>query len=394
MRIPLSLRHRVTRVRLACMLAFAALAITGVTAWQTPSRDRLVFIGTYTGANTNSKGIYAFRFNESTGALTSLGLKAETRNPSFLAAGASGRVLYAVNEVGDYKGAKAGSVTSYAVDAATGGLTPLGEESTGGADPCHVQCDRSGRFVAVANYSGGNVSLFPVGPDGRLGASAALLGGSGTGPNKARQQGPHAHQVVFDPTNHFLLEVDLGLDKILVYRFDQATGQLTPNDPPSIELTPGSGPRHLAFHPNGRFAFAINELSSTMTSLAWDAAKGTLRMLGSQSTLPAGYTGDNSTAEVAVHPGGRFLYGSNRGHDSIVVFAIAPDGALTLVEHEPTRGKTPRNFTIDPTGRWLIAANQGSGTLAVFGIDEKTGALSPAGALAEVGAPVCVLFWH
>ena len=392
MRIPHP-THRRIAFWLAGILVFAA-ALTGVTARQAPSPGRLVFIGTYTGGSTNSKGIYAFRFNEATGALTPLGLKAETKNPSFLAAGASGKVLYAVNEVDDYQGAKAGSVTSFTVDAATGGLTPLGEQSTGGAAPCHVQCDRTGRFVAVANYSGGNVSVFPVGPGGALSASTALLGGSGSGPNKARQQGPHAHQAVFDPTNHYLLEADLGLDKILVYKFDQATGRVTPNDPASVELAPGSGPRHLAFHPNGRFVFTISELASTMTSLAWDGAKGALRVLGTQSTLPAGYAGtDNSTAEVAVHPGGRFLYGSNRGHDSIVVYSIAPDGALTLVEHESTRGKSPRNFTIDPTGRWLIAGNQGSGTLSVFSIDQKTGALSPAGPLAEVGSPVCVLFW-
>jgi 6-phosphogluconolactonase len=301
--------------------------------------------------------------------------------------------MYAVNEVGDFKGSKAGSVTSFTVDAASGALTALGVESTGGAAPCHVQCDRTGRFVAVANYSGGNFAIFPVGSDGRLGASTALLGGSGSGPNKARQEGPHAHQVVFDPTNQYLLEADLGLDQILIYRFDQAAGRLTPNDPPSARLTPGSGPRHLTFHPNGRFVFAINELSSTITSFAWDQAKGALRSLATQPTLPAGHTGENSTAEIVVHPNGRFLYGSNRGDDSIVVFAIAPDGTLALVEHESTRGKTPRNFTIDPTGRWLIAANQGSGTLAVFSVDQKTGALSPTGPLASVAAPVCVLFW-
>jgi len=382
-----------TRTRAACLAITVGLATTVAAAWQAPPSERLVFIGTYTGPNTNSKGIYAFRFNEASGALTPLGLKAETRNPSFLAAGPAGRVLYAVNEVDDFKGAKAGSVTAYSVDAATGNLTPLGAESSGGAAPCHVQCDRTGRFVAVANYSGGNLALLPAAADGRLAAATATLGGTGSGPNTARQQGPHAHQVVFDPSNRYLLEVDLGLDKILVYRFDQATGRLTPNDPPFAQLAPGSGPRHLAFHPNGRFVFTINELSSTMTSLAWEAAKGTLRTIGTQSTLPAGHTGNSSTAEVAVDPRGRFLYGSNRGHDSIVVFSIAPDGTLALVEHEPTRGKNPRHFTIDPTGRWLIAGNQGSGTLAVFSIDQTSGALTPSGALAEVGAPVCVLFW-
>ena len=378
--------------RILSIAILAGLAAT-VAARQARQPGRLVFIGTYTGPNTNSQGIYAFRFNDSTGVLTPLGLKAETPSPSFLAVGGSGRVLYAVNEVDEYKGAKAGSVTSFAVDAATGGLTALGVESTGGAAPCHVQCDKTGKFVAVANYTGGNIAMFPVGPDGRLAASSALLSGTGSGPNKARQQGPHAHQVVFDPTNHFLLEADLGIDRILVYRFDQASGRLTPNDPPSGAVTPGSGPRHLSFHPNGRFVFVINELSSTITSFAWDGDKGSLRSLGTLSTLPAGHTGENSTAEIAVHPNGRFLYGSNRGHDSLGVFSVAADGTLALVEHEPTRGKTPRNFTIDPTGKWLIAANQATGTLAVFAVDQKTGALSPSGPLASVGSPVCVLFW-
>jgi 6-phosphogluconolactonase len=374
---------------LALAIGFAAT----FTAQPSKPSGRLVFIGTYTGPNTNSQGIYAFRFNDSTGALTPLGLKAETASPSFLAASASGRVLYAVNEVDDYKGEKAGSVTSFAVDGATGSLASLGVESTSGAAPCHVQCDKTGKFVAVANYTGGNIVIFPAGADGRLGASIATHRGSGSGPNKARQQGPHAHQVVFDPSNRYLLEADLGIDQVLVYRFDAATGRLTPNDPPSASVEPGAGPRHLAFHPNGRRVFVINELSSSITSFAWDGAKGTLRSLGTISTLPRDFAGQNSTAEIAVHPNGRFLYGSNRGHDSIAVFGIPADGPLVPVEHEPTRGKTPRNFTIDPTGKWLIAANQGSGTLAVFSIDQKTGALSATGPLASVGSPVCVLFW-
>jgi 6-phosphogluconolactonase len=235
--------------------------------------------------------------------------------------------------------------------------------------------------------------MFPVGPDGRLGASIGTHSGRGSGPNKARQQGPHAHQVVFDPTNRYLLEADLGIDQILVYRFEAASGRLTPNDPPSASLEPGAGPRHLAFHPNGRRVFVTNELASSITSFAWDGAKGTLRSLGTVSTLPQDFTGQNSTAEIAVHPNGRFLYGSNRGHDSIVVLSIPTDGPLVPIDHVLTRGKTPRNFTIDPTGKWLIAANQGSGTLAVFSIDQKTGALSATGPLAEVGSPVCVLFW-
>src|SRR5436190_1288401 len=292
-----SLSRPATLSTIAAAIGIAALAVAGVHAWQAPASGRLVFIGTYTGGTTNSKGIYAFRFDETTGALTPLGLKAETRSPSFLAASPDGRVLYAVNEIGDYNGAKAGSLTSYTVDPKTGTLTPLGVESTGGSDPCHVQCDRTGKVVAVANYSG------------------------------------------------------------------------------------------------GKFVFTSNEMASTVTTLTWDGAKGALAMLGSQSTLPEGFKGNSSTAEIQVHPNGRFLYGSNRGHDSIAVFSIAADGSLKPVEHESTRGKTPRHFTLDPTGRWLIAGNQGSGTLSVFAVDQSTGALTPSGPLAEVGSPVCVLFW-
>ena len=384
--------HAVVSTTIA--LGVAALAVAGVQAWQaTEATGPLVFIGTYTGGTTNSKGIYAFRFDEKTGALTPLGLKAETRSPSFLAASPDGKVLYAVNEIHDYNGTTAGSITSYTVDAKTATLTPLGVESTGGSDPCHLQCDRTGKVLAIANYSGGNFAVLPIGPGGKPGASTALLGGTGSGPDKQRQQGPHAHEVVFDPSNRYLLEADLGLDKILVYRFDAASGKVTPNDPPSVSLVPGSGPRHLAFHPNGKFVFTINEMASTITTLTWDATKGVLTMLGSQSTLPEGFKGNSSTAEIQVHPNGRFLYGSNRGHDSIAVFSIAADGTLKAVEHESTRGKTPRHFTLDPSGRWLIAGNQGSGTLSVFAVDQSTGALTPTGGLAEVGSPVCVLFW-
>ena len=378
----------------AALIVLALLAAAAVAAaWQAPAPGRLVFIGTYTGGKTNSKGIYAFRFDSASGALTPLGLKAETTSPSFLAASSSGRLLYAVNETGSFNGTKAGSLSTYAVDPSTGNLTPSGEVlSTGGADPCHLQCDRTGKVLAVANYSGGNFAIFPLGRDGRPGGAPTMLAPAGSGPNKERQAGPHGHETIFDPSNRFLLAVDLGTDEVHVYKFDASTGRVTPNDPPSAHLPPGSGPRHLAFHPSGKFVFVINELLSTVATFAWDGARGALTPVSSISTLPAGFTGSNSTAEIAVHPNGRFVYGSNRGHNSIAVFAAAADGRLTLVEHEPTRGETPRHFTLDPSGRWLIAANQDSGTLAVFSVDQQTGALAPSGALAQVGAPVCVLF--
>lgn len=372
-----------------CLLA----AVGASTGWQARPAGRLVFVGTYTGEKTGSKGIYAFRFDDASGALTPLGLKAETASPSFLATNASGRVLYAVNEVGNFGGGKAGSVSSFSVDPATGGLTPLGEPvSTQGEHPCHLQCDATGRALAVANYSGGNFAVFPLGPDGRIGTPPTILRGKGAGPNKARQSGPHGHQTVFDPSNRFMLAVDLGIDQVLVYRFDAATGRVAANEPASAALPPGSGPRHLAFHPSGRFVFVINELDSTISTLSWTPETGVLAPLSTVSTLPQGFAATSSTAEIAVHPNGRFVYGSNRGHDSIAVFTAGADGRLTPVEHEPTRGQAPRHFTLDPSGRWLIAANQNSNSLAVFGVDQNSGALTPSGPLAPVGGPVCVLF--
>jgi 6-phosphogluconolactonase len=383
--------HVASLVSLGAVLTTAA-AVAVVSGSQAPAAGRLVYIGTYTGQNTSSKGIYAFRFDDTSGTLTPLGVQAETPSPSFLTFGKGGGVLYAVNELSKFNGESAGSVSSFAVNATNGSLTPLNVESSRGADPCFLQCDATGRFLALANYTGGTFAIFPVAANGRLGPAATVTGGHGSGPDAARQKGPHAHQVVFDPSNRYLLEVDLGIDQVLVYRFDQATGRVTPNDPPSVHLAPASGPRHLVFAPDGRHVFVIAEMASTITTLSWDGAKGVLRPLGTVSTLPAGYKGQSSTAEIAIHPNGRFLYGSNRGHDSIAVFAVDAAGTLTLVEHEPTRGRSPRHFTLDPSGRWLIAANQNSNTLAVFAVDQQTGALSPSGPLAEVPSPVCVLF--
>lgn len=370
-----------------CALAVMAGAVTTV---RSAAPGTLVYIGTYTG--DTSKGIYAFRFDAASGRLTPVGLVAETRSPSFLAVSPNRKFLYAVNEISSFEGERSGSVSGFTIDAQSGKLAALNSKSSKGDGPCHLAVDATGRFLAVANYGGGNFSLLPIGKDGRLGDSIAILANGGRGPDKERQEGPHAHAVVFDARNRFLLGADLGLDRVFIYKFDPSSGAIGANDPSSVQLAPGAGPRHVAFHPTLPLAFAINELSSTITSLSWDPATGRLAAAGSVSSLPAGYSGENSTAEIAVHPGGRFLYGSNRGHDSIAVFSIGTTGTLSLIEHEPTRGQTPRNFAIDPSGKWLIAANQKSNTLAVFSIDQDTGALTPTGPLAQVGTPVCVLF--
>lgn len=361
------------------LLAALVLGASGATT-------HVVYVGTYTG--DASKGIYAFHFDDSSGGLSSIGLVAETPSPSFLTASANGRFVFAVNELATFNGEPTGSVTSFAVDEATAKLTPVSVQPSGGAGPCHLALDRTGRYLAVANYSGGNYALLPVGEGGRLQRATTVFDGRSTAPPDAK---PLGHAVGFDAANRFLVAADKGLDRVLIYRFDAATGALTPNAPPSASLPQGAGPRHYAFHPKGRWLFTIDELASTITTFAWDGRAGSLTLSGNVPTKPPGVEG-GTTAEIVVHPNGRWVYGSNRGHDSIAVFNIGNNGALKLVEYESTRGQTPRNFALDPSGRFLIAANQRSNTLAVFLIDRKTGALTPVGGLTNVGSPVSVLF--
>ena len=353
--------------------------------------EYLVYIGTYTGPK--SKGIYAYRFNEATGKLTSLGLAAETANPSFLAVDPSLKHLYAVNEVQDYQGAKTGGLSAVAVDNKTGKLTFLNEVASRGTDPCHVSLDKTGHYVMAANYTSGSAAVFQVLPDGRVVESTAFDQRTGSGPNHERQEGPHAHSIGVTPDNRFVLSADLGLDELLAYRFDAAYGTLAPNDPPFTNIHPGSGPRHFAISPDGKFVYVISEMGSMLTVFIYNAAHGTLDELQEISTLPKDFKGENNDAEVAVHPSGKFVYGSNRGHDSIAVFSVDPaKGTLTPVEVVSTGGKEPRNFAINPTGKYLIAANQNSDTLVVFRIDPKSGRLASTGEKADVPSPVCVTF--
>ena len=378
-------------VALVVMTSVSIAMLGGEAAAQAAAR--LVYIGTYTGEKTASKGIYAYRFNEETGALTPIGLAAETRSPSFLALHPNGRFLYAVNEVNDFDDEKSGSVSAFAIDRVTGKLTLLNTQSSRGAHPCYIVVDRAGTHVLVANYSGGNLAVLPIDADGRLGTASQVVQHKGSSVNTSRQKAPHAHSVDLDAHDRFAVSADLGADRLFIYKYDPADGRLTPGLTPAVAVELGAGPRHFAFHPNGRFGFAINELASSVMAYAWDGQRGALKALATLPTLPEGFRGQSYTAEIRVHPEGKFIYGSNRGHDSIVVYAVNPDtGHLTLVEHEATRGKNPRNFTIDPTGQWIVAGNQGSDTLAVFRIDNRTGALSPAGPLVKVGAPVCIVF--
>jgi 6-phosphogluconolactonase len=356
-----------------------------------PSSKYLLFVGTYT--DKESKGIYAYRFDPVSSQLLPLGLVAETTNPSFLITDRNARFLYAVNELQKYEGEASGGVSSFAIDRDSGRLSLLNEVPSRGADPCYLSFDKLGHYVLVANYTGGSVAVFPVSKDGSLGAPSAFVQHSGSGPNRERQEGPHAHWIETSPDNRFALAADLGLDEIVVYRFDPKTGLLTNNDPPFVKLDPGVGPRHLSFHPNGRFAYVVNELKSTITAFSYDANRGALGKVGTVSTLSANYSGTNDGAEIHVHPSGKFLFVSNRGHDSIAVFSINPrSGELALVQDVSTQGKTPRNFEIDPTGAFLFVANQNSDNIVVFRIDLQTGKLTATGHVLSAPSPVSLRF--
>lgn len=358
-----------------------------------PAGEVRVYIGTYTGPK--SKGIYLSRLNLATGAMSPPVLLADTPNPSFLALHPARDLLYAVNEVDTFEGKPTGSISAFAIDRASGALKALNQQPSGGKGPAHLIVDSGGANVLAANYGGGSVAVLPIDPGGGLRPPSSIVQHSGSSVNPARQKEPHAHSINLDASGRRAYVADLGLDKILIYAFDPAKGALTPNDPPSAALPPGSGPRHLAMHPAGRFAYVINELLLTITAFARNPDTGGLSPVQTISTLPPG-TASNasfSTAEVQVHPSGKFLYGSNRGHDSISVFAIDEQtGRLTYVQTEPTQGSTPRAFGIDPTGAFLLAANQRSDKVVVFRIDRGTGRLTPAGVTIDVGAPVCVKF--
>ncbi len=383
-----SLQSRLVVVAVVALLSSAAFALAAPTAAAEVEKVR-VYVGTYTGAK--SKGIYLFDLDPASGKLTPQGLVAETVNPSFLAIHPNRKFLYAVGEIGDFSGKKTGAVGAFAIDQATGKLTALNQQPSGGAGPCHLVVDRDGKNVLVANYGGGSVASLPIGEDGKLAEPASVIQHKGSSVNPKRQEAPHAHSINLDAANRFAVAADLGLDKVLVYRFDSKSGKLTANDPPAAAVAAGAGPRHFAFHPSGRYAYVINEILCTVTAFSYDAERGVLTEQQTISTLPHEVRPGYSTAEVQVHPSGKFLYGSNRGHDSIAVFQIVEaNGTLKRIENEPTQGKTPRNFGIDPTGTFLLACNQASDTIVVFRINPKTGELDPTGHSVEAPTPVCV----
>jgi 6-phosphogluconolactonase len=392
--VPTSPLSRVVLPGLFAGLAVLSLSASDQGGGAVPaSGSLLVYFGTYTSAK--SQGVYVSRLDLATGALTAPTLAAEIVSPSFLAVHPNRTYLYAVNEVANFEGGTGGSVSAFRIDRATGRLTLLNQQSSRGAGPAHISVDGTGRNALVANYGGGSVAVLPIGSDGRLAPATAFVQHTGSSVNAQRQQAPHAHSINVDRANRFAYVADLGLDQVLVYRFDPAAGTLAPNAPPHVTVAPGSGPRHFAIHPTSRFAYVINEMACSVTAFACDAAAGRLETRQTISTLPDGVTvgPGMSTAEVQVHPSGRFVYGSNRGHNSVTVFAVdEATGRLTFVQNEPTQGNTPRNFGIDPTGRYLLAANQRTDSVIVFRIDATTGRLTPTGHRIDVGSPVCVKF--
>lgn len=382
-------------------LKFAAVGTYGLTLTDSifgrvpndeKMKEMLVYIGTYTSGKSKSDGIYTYKLNLESGALTPYKVTPNVVEPSYLTIDKDRKYLYAVNETEEYEGKKSGAVSAFAINQTSGELTFLNKQPSLGGAPCFVSVSENQKFVLVANYVGGNASVFPIEKGGRLGASIDLRQNSGTGPNKDRQEAAHAHSINLDKKNRFAYLCDLGLDKIFIYEFDKKTGKLTPNQAQAFFQTKaGAGPRHFAFHPNGKNAFVIDELDSTVTALAYDENRGTLQAIQTVSTLPADFKGENTCADIHIAPNGKFLYGSNRGHDSIAVYKIdEASGKLEFVEHTSTGGKTPRNFAIEPGGKFLLAANQNSDSVVTFRIDEKNGKLAPTGNSAQVPMPVCL----
>jgi 6-phosphogluconolactonase len=357
-----------------------------------PTADEMfVYIGTY--AAENEDGIHICRFNLATGQIARIGAISGIKNPSFQALHPNGRFLYSVSEWSEYEGKRAGSVHAYAIDRSSGQLTHLNSQSSMGESPCHVTVDHAAGHVLAANYTGGSVVVLPIETDGGLGVASAFVQHKGSSVHP-RQEAPHAHCMNVDPADRYVVAADLGTDQVVIYQYDRQSGLITPNPRmPAASVKPGAGPRHFAFHPQGKFGYVINELNSTVTAFTYDGQNGALKAMQDISTLPADFRGESTTAEIVVSPDGKFLYGSNRGHDSIAVFSIHEQtGQLTVVSHHSTLGKEPRNFAIDPTGTYLVAANQRTGNVVVFQIDRTSGKLAPTGHQIEIPTPVCVTF--
>jgi 6-phosphogluconolactonase len=380
------------KATLAGLIAGLLIGISSGGAGQdtpTAATKERVYLGTYT--NKGSEGIYVAEFDAATGQLGEAKLAVKTSNPSFLALHPNRRYLYAVNEDNTFAGKPGGGVSAFAIDAQTGLLTLINTQRSMGPSPCHLSVTRAGRVLCVANYGNGQVVGLPIKDDGSLEPPTGAIRIEGKGPNKDRQEGPHAHSITVSPDDQYAAFADLGVDLVALLKLgERGTLQLSPGG--MIHVPPGGGPRHLAFHPQQGFAYVNNELTSTVSVLKYDAKHGTLDIIETVSTLPKDFHGQSGTAEIQVHPNGKFLYVSNRGHDSVAVFRIQANGTLQPLDHVPTGGKTPRNFCIHPSGKYLLAANQDSNNVVVFRIDPAQGIPKPTGQSIHVTTPVCVRF--
>ncbi|MEM1507530.1 MAG: lactonase family protein [Candidatus Bathyarchaeia archaeon] len=347
------------------------------------------YVGTYTSKDGGE--IYIYRMNPDSGALELVEKVKTLPNPSFLAVDSKHQNLYAVNEIMDFLGERAGAVSAFSIDGKNGKIFFLNSKSSRGAGPCHISLDVSDRYIFVANYAGGSVCMLPRNQDGSLGDAASFVQHKGSSINPERQEGPHPHSVVIDPANRHAYVPDLGLDKIIIYELDLEKGKLKQGDQPWVSTKPGSGPRHFTFHPNGRFAYLVNELDSTVVAYAYNERDGSLREIQVESTLPSDFKGENYAADIHASPSGKFLYASNRGHDSLAVFRVdGENGFIETVGHVHTQGRWPRNFAIDPYGTFILVANQYSDSIVSFRVDDKTGMPKPTGHVAHVPAPACV----
>lgn len=359
-----------------------------------PKNSTLVYVGTFTGTPAHSKGIYLFSLSSAGNEmkLTPLGLAAETPMPSFLALDAKRRLLFCANEIDTFEGKPNGAVSAFSIDPVSGKLKLINQQPSMGTHPCHIVLDKTGKNVIVANYNSGSVAVFPVSEDGHIGEATCVIQDTGSSVNPDRQAAPHAHCITLSPDNRFAFVCDLGIDKVLVYKFDSEHGRLIPNEPSFVPSIPGAGPRHLTFSPNGRFAYLICEMASTVTTFAYDAKAGTLKEVQTLSCLPGSFHGANTAAEIAIGPSGKYLFASNRGDNSVAQFEInARHGVLTWMGEQSTGGKTPRFFAVAPSGKDLIICNQDSDTVMAASLDTG-GKLMPVRQVAQVPAPVCAVF--
>ncbi len=392
--------HWNSNLSLGCLaLAMAAgnmlFSATPASAVENPAGRLVVYVGTYNGPK--SGGIYEYDFDPATGAMTAAGEPAEITNSSFMAIHPNGKYLYSVIETENFRGKNSGGLKSFAINAKSGQLTPLNEQSSEGGIPCHLVVDPTGQHVLVANYNGGTFTAVAIEPDGKLGPVEAVHHDHGSSINRERQEAAHPHGVCFDPAGKFFLVADLGIDKLFVYRLETVSKdtavRFEPAQTPFAAIAPGSGPRHVAFHPNGKFLYLVNELGGTLMAFHYDAETGALHQFQTISTLPKDFTGKNTASAVVVHPTGRYVYACNRGDDSVVAYSVdATSGKLNFVERVSSGGKTPRDCVIDPDGHWLLATNQGSDNVTVFQIDADSGRLKPTDKPTEIGAPGCVIF--